>query len=80
MQAQPGRRHDVPQKRFRERGEQVFLVVEVPVEHGGGLAGSGGDVGKRGAVKAALCEQLAGRLFDSRPGLAAFRGQDVSRH
>src|SRR6202012_1454789 len=80
MQIQPGRRQYLVQKRLGKRGKEVLFVVEVPIEHRGGLAGSRGDVGQRGAVKATLREQLAGCLFEGRPGLATLRSHDCGRH
>ena len=71
---------DVAQEGLGQRGQQVFLVGVVAVEHRGRLTRRRRDVGQRGAVKTALGEQLSGRLFDGVPGLAALGCERLDRH
>ena len=80
MQAQPRRSDDVAQEGLGQCGQQVFLVGVVPVEHRGRLTRRRCDVGQRGAVKAALGEQLPGGLLDGGTGLAAFGCERLDRH
>src|SRR6201986_1899408 len=80
VQAQAGWSDDLVQKGLREGGQQVFLIGEVPVEHRRRFSRGRGDVGQRGAVKAPFGEQFSGRLFDGRPGLAAFGGKGRRGH
>src|SRR5262249_52512493 len=75
VKAHPARGHDVMQERLGERGEQIFLVGEVAVEHRGRFARRRRDVGQRRPVKPTLGEQLPGGLFDGFPGLATLRAE-----
>src|SRR5271167_1606597 len=68
------------QKRLGQRGEQIFLVVEIAVEHRGGFPCGRCDVRQGGAVEATLREQLSSGLLDRIAGLSTLRAQRLFGH